>query len=76
MANHHLHLKCNGGQFGGIGTQLKEVHGQYLVDQLLTAVLLYTLDYLQYDFDMVVDFQKKFLPDTIQYILKNVIYDK
>lgn len=67
-------LKCNGGKFGGIGTQQKVVHGQYLVDQLLTVVLLCTLDYLQYDFDMAVASQKKFLADTIRFILKNVCW--
>ncbi len=75
MATRHRRPKCNGEKFGGIGTQLKEVHDQYLVDQLPTAALLCILDYLQYDFDMAADYQKKFLTDTTRYILKNAIFD-
>ena len=67
-----LRLKCNGEKLYGIGTQLRGVHDQYLVDQQLIGALLCILDYLQYDLDMAEDYQKKFLADTIQYILKNV----
>ena len=75
MVSHHLHLKCNGVKFGGIGMRLKGVIDQYLVDQLLTAALLYILDYLQYDFAMAVDYQNKSLADTILYILRNASFN-
>ena len=75
MATHRHHLKCNGEKFGGIGMQLREIIDQYLVDQLLTAALLYILDYLQYDFAMAVDCQNKSLADTILYILRNASFN-
>jgi len=75
MVSRLRHLRCNGEKFGGIGAQPKEVHDQYLVDQLLIAALLCILDYLQYDFDMVGDSRRKSLADTIRYILKNVHSD-
>ena len=75
MATLRHHLKCNGVKFGGIGMQLKEVYDQYLEDQLLIVALLCILDYLQYDFDMAVDYQKKFLADTILYILRNANFN-
>jgi len=75
MAILRRRLKCNGEKFGGIGTQLKEVHDQYLVDQLPAAVLLCILAYLQYDFDMAAGFQKKSLLDTIQSILKSASFN-
>ena len=75
MATLRHRLKCNGEKFGGIGMQLKEVYDQYLEDQPLIVALLYILDYLQYDFDMAADYQKKFLLDTTLYTLKNVNFN-
>ena len=78
MAIHHHRLKCNGGQWFGIGAQRNLVRSQCLVVRIPQFVSHYILDYFQYDTamrakaDLVEPYLEASFSDTIQCTLQRV----